>query len=130
GGCPPARSRRHRPPPAARPAGSSPSPPAPRCRRRALLRRLPASLFAEDGRDHHAVTLRLQKVGGPAGLVLARDQQRQRAAAFRRHVVELEVLDVDPLGAERLGDPRHPAPPAPPPPPPPPQPPRTPIPPP
>ena len=41
----------------------------------------------------------------PARLALARDEHRQRAAALGRHVVELEVLDVDPLGAERLEDP-------------------------
>ena len=32
------------------------------------------------------------------------DEQRQRAAALGRDVVQLEVLDVDPLGAERLRD--------------------------
>ena len=35
---------------------------------------------------------------------LAGDEQRQRAAALGRDVVQLEVLDVDALGAERLRD--------------------------
>ena len=35
---------------------------------------------------------------------LAGDEQCQRPAALRRHVMELEVLDVDALRAERLGD--------------------------
>src|SRR5262249_30103041 len=38
-------------------------------------------------------------------LAPAADEQRQRPAPLARHVLQLEVLDVDPLGAERLRDP-------------------------
>src|SRR3954451_20052493 len=60
------------------------------------------STFIEHRRDDHAVSLRLEQVGGAASLVLAGHEERQRPAPLRRHVLELEVLNVDPLGAERL----------------------------
>ena len=40
----------------------------------------------------------------PLRLVLASDEQRQRPATLARHVLQLEVVDVDPLGAEGLRD--------------------------
>ena len=57
------------------------------------------------GATTDAVALRLEQVGGAAGLVVAGDEDRQDAAALGREVAELEVLDVDPLRAERLRDP-------------------------
>src|SRR5205085_12443573 len=55
------------------------------------------STFIEHRRDDHPVALALEQVGGALRLALARDEHRQRPAALRRHVLELEVLDVDPL---------------------------------
>src|SRR5437868_4621175 len=62
------------------------------------------SIRIDHRRDDHAVPLALEERGRALGLGLAGDEQGQRAAALRRDVMELEVLDVDPLGAERLGD--------------------------
>ena len=56
------------------------------------------------GRDVDVVALCAEDGGGPVGRLLARDQQCEGAAALARDVVELEVLDVDPLRAERLHD--------------------------
>ena len=53
--------------------------------------------------DDDAVALALEQLGRARRLVLARHEQRQRAAALGRVVVELEVRDVDPLGAEAPG---------------------------
>src|SRR5581483_9487640 len=66
--------------------------------------RATASTFIYDRGDEHVVALALEQLGGAACVVLAGDEQRQRAAAFGRDVLELPVLDVDPLRAERLGD--------------------------
>src|SRR6266576_3717695 len=63
------------------------------------------SRVRQDRRDDHAVALRLEQRSGAPSLFLAADEQRQRAAAVRRDVMQLEVLDVDPLGPERLCDP-------------------------
>ena len=60
---------------------------------------------ARTGETDDAVALRLEQRRRALGLVLAGDEHRQDAAALGREVPELEVLDVDPLGAERLGDP-------------------------
>ncbi len=57
--------------------------------------------------DRRRVALRLEEVGRLARGVLAGDEHVERAAALGREVVELEVLDVDLLGAERLRDPRE-----------------------
>src|SRR5439155_24455794 len=62
-------------------------------------------VLAKDGRYDDAVALRLEQRGRARRLVLARHEQGQNAAAFRGEVVHLEVLDVDPLGAEGLRDP-------------------------
>src|SRR4051794_28092098 len=58
----------------------------------------------EHRRHDDAVALALEQRRGALRLALAGDEQRQRAAALRRDVVQLEVLDVDPLRAERLRD--------------------------
>ena len=59
----------------------------------------------EHGSDDDAVPLRLEDRGRPLGLLLAGDEDRQGAAALGGEVLEVEVGDVDPLGAERLRDP-------------------------
>src|SRR4051794_16645593 len=56
-------------------------------------------------RDEDVIALALEQLGGAARVLLARDEQRQGAAALGREMLELEVLDVDPLGAECLRDP-------------------------
>ena len=53
------------------------------------------------------VALRLEQGSRPPGLVLAGHEHGERAAPLGRHVLELEVLDVDLLGAERLRDARE-----------------------
>src|SRR5579884_2145612 len=67
-------------------------------------RRTAGSTFIDDGRDDDAVALRLEQVGRASRLARAADEQRERAAALGRDVVQLEVLDVDALRAERLRD--------------------------
>src|SRR5919198_3261624 len=59
---------------------------------------------SRSGYDDDPVALRLEQLGGAARLALAGHEHLERAAAFRRHVAELEVLDVDALGAESLRD--------------------------
>src|SRR5207248_4951214 len=49
------------------------------------------SRVRQDRRDDDAVALRLEQCRGAAGLFFAADEQRQRAAAVRRDVVQLEV---------------------------------------
>jgi hypothetical protein len=57
-------------------------------------------------RDDDAVALCLEeRAPARSASPSPRDEHRQRAAALGRDVVELEVLDVDPLCAERLEDP-------------------------
>ena len=68
---------------------------------------LHSAALVEHRRDDDAVALALEQLGGARGLVLAGDEHRERAAALRRHVPELEVLDVDALGAQRLRDARE-----------------------
>src|SRR5689334_2224415 len=62
------------------------------------------STFIDHRRDDDAVALALEQVGRSLGLAGSGDEHGQRAAALGRDVVQLEVLDVDALGAERLGD--------------------------
>src|ERR687887_1085104 len=65
------------------------------------------SPLGEHRRDDDAVSLGFEERGRTARLLLAADKQRERPASVRRDVLELEVLDVDPLGAERLGNARE-----------------------
>src|SRR6266511_2364508 len=60
--------------------------------------------FAEDGRRDHVVALRLEDGGRARGFVFVSDEEGERSAALAGHVLQLEVLDVDPLRAERLRD--------------------------
>src|SRR5262249_49528160 len=62
------------------------------------------SILIEHRRDDDAVALALQELGRSLCLAFAADEHLERAAAFRRHVVELEVLYCDALGPERLRD--------------------------
>src|SRR5207249_1681838 len=81
------------------------------CRRgpRPLLRPAsparPSSFALEDRGYHDAVALGLEEGRGPGCVVLAGHEDGQHAAAVGREVLELEVLDVDPLRPERLRDP-------------------------
>ena len=59
----------------------------------------------EDGREDDAVALTLEQAHRLRRVVLTRHEHRQRAAAFGRKMLEFEVGDADPLGAERLEDP-------------------------
>src|SRR6266508_541894 len=60
--------------------------------------------FAEDGRRDHVVALRLEDGGRARSFVFVSDEEGERSAALAGHVLQLEVLDVDPLRAERLRD--------------------------
>src|ERR687895_2702908 len=55
-------------------------------------------------RDDDAVALGLEYARGERGLGLPGDQHGQRPPSLGREVLQLEVLHVDPLGAERLED--------------------------
>src|SRR5439155_21979519 len=57
--------------------------------------------------DDDVVALRLEDRRRPHGFVLTTDEERERAAAFPRKMLELEVLDVDALRAECLRDARE-----------------------
>ena len=59
--------------------------------------------IVQHGHDD-TVALPLEDVGRAHRLLLARDEDRQRAAALRREVLQVEVGDVDSLRAERLRD--------------------------
>src|SRR5687768_1121750 len=63
------------------------------------------SRIFECRRDDHRIPLGLEELSGSARFPLACDQHGQRAAALRREVLQLEILDVDLLGAEGLRDP-------------------------
>src|SRR5262249_20012918 len=60
-----------------------------------------STLIEHRGSDD-AVALALEQRDRALRLVLAGDEQRERSPALGRDVVELEVLDVDPLRPERL----------------------------
>src|SRR5581483_5687503 len=57
------------------------------------------SIRIDHRRDDDAVPLALEERGGTVRLALPGHEERQRPAALGRDVVELEVLDVDALGA-------------------------------
>src|SRR5256885_8617636 len=63
------------------------------------------STFIEHRGGDDGVALALEQRDRALRLVLAGDEHCERPAALGRDVVELEVLDVDSLRAERLRDP-------------------------
>src|SRR4051794_11777066 len=73
-------------PPTSAPAGAT-------CSRSSLI---------DSGRRDRPVALRVQQCHDPLRLRLAGDRDHHGAAAVGRHVVQLEVLDVDALSPQRL----------------------------